>query len=211
MKGSFEDNNRQVRHLMEAIGGSANAYEEPSAPKETPAPTPTKPNPFEDPASETETITSALLAGTSGEEPTPEDEARATEETLGGTHLVLGDEEVDDMEGEPPLPLNPDYERSADVEEGGELAAIWDGFTWVDAASKPREIQMDSGPATIHRTAEGAWVLEDLEKNRKYLKEEGTLDGHLRPGKDVLIWVSGLSNFHPDLGYIHNGYAFLRK
>lgn len=209
MKGSFEDSELQVRRLMEIAGGSSNAYDNPATPpsptpvpQEEPLPSPSKPNPFED-------LVDAM-AGVQGDEPTPEEEAKFASGLDGICGNAL-EELAGPSSDSRPKPLGPEYEFSVTVEKGGELSAIWDGFGWAAAEGKPREIQIDSGPATIKRTAEGAWVLEDPQKNRKYLREDGNLAGHLTPGADAFIWVLDLSNSQPDLGYIHNGYVFLQK
>ncbi len=228
MKGNFDDSSSQVQRLMEAIGGSADAYASPEPPpvKEV-APPSKKPNPFEDPAGglkgkplamsrevmlrraeaegDSEVTAGSLdpdaLAGIEGEEPTPEDSAAA-----GDSGWDCGFTLADDKPS-PPQPLSEEYRYHDIVDACGELKAVWDAFCLVVTDQEPKQVTLDSGTFEVTKS-QGSWVLSDPHKNYMYVLEVGNLAGHLKLG-ERLIWVSNMEN-QTDFGYIHQGYVFLK-
>lgn len=218
MKGNFDDNNAQVRRLLEALGGSADAYE---PPREESTPKPVgekKPNPFlsaeppdhglvvEEPEGGSPGKPDILWSGT-----LPESERNQTGESDYPNDCATGLEGLD--VGEPhgiPIPLDESYVYHGLSVECGELNQVQKGFSFVLDVDKPRSVQLDSGLYPMSKLPEGGWVLVDPVKGKRYVQETGNLGGHRKVGR-IFIWVMGLEDLGGDFGYIHQGCVFVKK
>jgi hypothetical protein len=241
MKGSFEDNNNQVRRLMEQIGGSVSAYEEPRpAPQPAPTPIVEKPNPFRDPEE-------PLVEKPA---PTPEPEEPSLAEQTGLTVEVDPDPDEEawaQILAEEPAwteeiqePSDPDeFVCGTGLEE---IFRIEHGFrpqTQPDSLGDSYQLH---GPVwscgELAAVWNGfVWVAANGEPKEVTL-DSGTAEVHRDAGNhwvledpakdrqylkedgnlagslavaDIFIWVKRLNGEGQDFGYLHNGWVFLRK
>lgn len=218
MKGTFDDSNSQVQRLMEALGGSADAYEPPSVdPVEAPASNSKKPNPFLDDSQPDHGLVvidepeGGSLGTPEGYQPGPGEGEEGFEKKSEPYPCVFGLAGLEDDDPPEFLPLDDSYIYHGLVEGCGELDRVWEAFHAASVDQLPKQAILDSGIYEVTRRPPlDYWVLEDPVKDRKYLLESGNLAGHLAPG-EKFIWVTGLQDTDQDFGYIHCGAVFLKK
>ena len=193
-----------IKRVMEGMGGSADAYEEPLSESKEVAP---------------------LLGG----DPTWTQSGRPqgtppAEEIL---TLPQGQEgEIDCIDGivdwdkvgdriwTSPPPITEHYQSKGVVEDSQELLAIHKGFEKARSTGQPQVVQLETGMYQIEKTMPtSGWILKDPVKSRNYVQETNYLGlDRAVSEQDLFIWVIFPSNNHDvDLGYIHMGYVFLRK
>jgi hypothetical protein len=184
---NFNQAEALIGRLMERVGGSSDAYEEPlSAPgvvEEEPAPT---------------------LAKTSE---APEDDITGEVCTDG----TVDWEAFGDQVWTNPPPVSDDYQPRGVVEDSEELLALYKGFQKALETGNPQIVTIESGMYQIEKSAPGVWQLKDLVKDRLYIQED--VSGHydVVDPTDLFFWVVLASDADVDLGYVHMGYIFLRK
>lgn len=189
---TFDQATALIARLMEGVGGSADAYEPPVAP--TPAST-QEPRqlPEDDPVlrASKEDLPLDCLGG----------EAKSlTAEELAGLWIY-------------PLPISDDYLIQGVVEDAGELKPIFEALEQSIISGKHVTVALESGSYATQKGANGlGWILIDPVKDRRYVQqiETGAAFKGVDEG-DTFIWVMQESNHDVDLGYIHEGYVFLRN
>ena len=227
----FEEASGQVRSLLIAIGeGEVNAYESPSQEEEQP---PEEEGTFE---AAFQSVQAAL--GTASGSPAPA--SSAPEETLpempqfGDTGLILSEEEAEeeeeatvsavDEEGTDwtcvlaeaeedfgaPSPLNEQYELQGPVEDSGELEEVHNSLSDSILTGKSQPAHLEGGLFHTQEESYG-WELVDASQQIRYVQQQGDLgDGRKVSPEDRFFWVLA-GEEENCVGYIHNGYVFLRK
>lgn len=230
---SYDDACRQVENLMAAIGGGVNAYEEE---KYKTSPSPAE-NSFEAAVASVEAAAQRLdpsgapVAGPkalpSGWQPAPDlaelDFTEAPEEVPSEAEVAETEDEgaldwcatgLEDLEESLiPEPLDDEHQYHDIVENAGSLDPFWQTIVRSHNTGKPQSVMIEGRELTSRRVA-GCWEILDKEMGLRYLQAGETdidLKGFLED-KDLFVWVLPSSDsFAEDLGYIHNGYVFLRK
>jgi hypothetical protein len=196
-----------INRLMEAHGGSADAYASPVAPTSAPTakPTTSRMPVIPDLAAFSRLQTPDPVVNA----PVPTDED--DEECIDGT---IDWEGLGDRVWTSPPPIDEDrYVAHGVVEDAEELDALYQGFRNAIKTGQPQSVKLESGIYQVLRHAHHlGWELRDSSKDRLYLQETGlaNLAGFVED-TDTFIWVMTASNHDDDLGYIHEGYVFLHK
>jgi len=160
-----------------------------------------------------------------GANPAPKEEpAPPTPENEPGQEEILCAGSIQEYRGESAFePITDEYKLLGSVEDAGELADIY--YAFQDASLDPKsvvKVAMDTG---IHEltTVTGSGTRDYLElvddvKGLRYVRADLVEMSRYAPiveKGDLLIWVIPTPEFQqgPDdhLGYIHNGFAYLRK
>ena len=185
----FDQVQALISRLMERVGGSADAYEPPAA-------------------SELSPLKKKCLL--------PEDDPvrRASEEDLpldclGGEAKSLTAEELAGL-WICPLPISDDYAIHGVVEDAGELKPIFEAIEQSLIFGKHVTVALESGSYATQKGVSGGWKLIDPVKDRCYITQ--TMRGYEAVAEgDTFIWVMQESDHDVDLGYLHEGYVFLRN
>ncbi len=185
----FDQVQALIKRMMEGIGGSATAYEPPVATSPTPLQEETE-LPEDDPvrrASE-EDLPLDCLSG----------EAKSlTAEELAGLWVC-------------PHPISDDYTIHGVVEDAGELKPIFDALEQSAIFGKHVTVALESGNYATQKVVSGGWMLIDPVKDRRYVSQTTPCHEVVAEG-DTFIWVRQESDHNVDLGYLHEGYIFLRN
>jgi hypothetical protein len=193
MSEKFDQAQALVKRLMEDVGGSADAYEPPLDPSGAPN------EPGEEETEVSGSSDDADLGIWTASAPTSDYEP---EECADG-----------DIQWPPegvcwtnPDPVNDNYVSRGVVEDHAELLSLWKAFEAAIETGESQEAEMDSGPLNVEVSQTSPLIsLEDTVKDRCYLYDcRGAAAGI------IMIWVNTLST-RADLGYIQDGYVFLRK
>ena len=146
---NFNQASALIKRLMEDVGGSVDAYEQPL------------------------NSTGLVL-----EEEQPSSEPQAEEATLDQDSCfdgILDFRRVGDKKWTSPVPITDEYECGGVVEDHEELLALYLGFEQAIRTGKPQLAVLDSGTYPIEKTSrQGGWELRETIKNRVYCQETST-------------------------------------
>ncbi len=189
MVRDFNQASALIKRLMEDVGGSADAYEQPLSSPGVVEGEPVGPVSLDLP------------------DPAPiEDDCGVC---VDGT---IDWEEVGDRVWTNPPPVSDEYQHVGVVEDSPELLAIHKGFEQARFTGQPRQVSIESGTYPITKApASSEWELIDTVKDRLYLSAWPAMYNNIVAEEDLFIWVMPESDTDVDLGYIHMGYVFMHK
>ena len=207
MSQSFNQAQALIKRTLEGVGGSADAYEEqPLAPSQG----------MPDISHllggvvEEETVVNGELLGA------PSDSTEALLARLSDPDEQCAHQHDWPEEGElwtDPDPISDGYVIHGVVENCGELKEVWEAFCLAATTGEPQMVKLESGPFPLMPNPEVGWQLTDTVKDRLYILGRPSQDAELREKLEqgeTHIWVR-TSKGGADLGYIQEGYVFLKK
>ena len=186
---SFDQAGALISRLMEGVGGSADAYEEPLS-----DPGPVKDEPEQPDNADTEFTGLQLL----------DDDVCADG--------MVDWEEVGDRCWTSPPPVTDEYQFHGVVEDNEELLAIFKGFEKARRKGETQMVTIETGTYPVEkRSAYSGWTLVDTVKDRLYYEEHPSAFSDIVDEEDLFLWVTPESDQDVNLGYIHMGYVFTQK
>ncbi len=189
-----------IKRLMEDVGGSADAYEEPLSSPGRVEEEPVGPAILEDETPE------ELVDPASVEDFPEEDDCGVC---VDGT---IDWEEIGDRVWTNPPPVSDEYQSAGVVEDSAELLSIYKGFERARFSGEPQMVSIETGTYQIERAHQDSdWQLVDTVKDRFYIAEWPPTYNDVVAEGDLFIWVMPESDHDVDLGYIHMGYVFMHK
>ena len=195
-KLSFEEACRQVDNLMAAIGGNVDAYEGGNSDEDS------------------QDVSEALDRLRNNPDP-PVPHEKVVEE-LGEDDSLMCATGLDELEDSlMPEILDPERFVFHNVVEClGTLEFIWQAFEKANQSGKEGSVNLPGRSLEISRLR-STWEIKDHLQNIWYLQADSS-DLAIRGlnDKDIFVWVLPLEDkddFAPELGYIHNGYVFMRR
>lgn len=103
------------------------------------------------------------------------------------------------------------------VECSGNLEAVWKAFEMARRTGEPQRLELPDRSLQMERKHD-CWEIRDEQANLWYLEagENDVLAQQALEAGDLFIWVIPIiegqdSALVEDLGYIHNGYVFMRR
>jgi len=201
---------------MEGVGGSADAYEEPTGKTETPQP---------DHGLTIEDLPSARTIGMGDDAAPPEDPNEIITNPEDGPPpwepKFEGDLDescafgLETYEGAPE-PISDAYECAGTTMDSEELMAVWCSMQMASLNGLLQPVALDTGHYNLERCMghEPGWKVVDTGKDREYISEPNRCMPELAdvPEDHLFIWVLDSNDRDGDeLGYIQNGWVFLRK
>lgn len=185
----FDQAGALIKRLMEGVGGSADAYEEPIVGPVREEPASRAPEPPVDDEDTTVSFGEDIGICVDGEVELPEDRSWWTN----------------------PPPITDEYEPFDVVEAAEELKAIYEAIVNSLETDEPQPVQLETGQVMTERQHGRTWVVKDTVKDRLYCQENSGGMYDVVDEDDTFIWVMQISDHDVDLGYIHEGYVFLHK
>ncbi len=185
MVSDFDQAQALIKRVMEGVGGSADAYETPSA-----------------------EVVSDLDLPTDGN--VEDMEPKGEESCVGGLidWIAWGKRLVTVSDH----PITNEYQYKGSVEGFSELLAIHRGLLKSWTHDQPQMVKLDTGTyPTSKPTSIAGWQLLDTAKDRLYLQEDVSGSYDVVHPDDLFFWVLRPDDRQNDLGYIQLGYVFMRK
>lgn len=117
-------------------------------------------------------------------------------------------------------PITDEYRLLSSVDDAGELLAVFTAFQQAQLDGEEEiQVKLDSGTYALCNKTSRMELVDDV-KGLRYIKADMAEMNHYAPlveDRDIFIWVVPLPEYQGqgdpsnDLGYIHDGWAYLRK